>query len=109
MIQRLQRNILGAAFAAAAPAIPIWQAGLGDDDNFGRFLVAVLDPIGGFGKFLVVLAALTIVAPCALTMYSLGLSLMNISPIFAKVPRYIYMIIATAMRVHTNYPTQQYN
>ncbi|THV05199.1 cytosine-purine permease [Dendrothele bispora CBS 962.96] len=99
-------NILGAAFAAAAPAIPVWQAGLGDDDNFGRFLVAVLDPIGGFGKFLVVLAALTIIAPCALTMYSLGLSLMNISPIFTKVPRYIYMIIATAMRVHTNYPTQ---
>ncbi|KAF5320657.1 hypothetical protein D9758_018219 [Tetrapyrgos nigripes] len=90
-------HILGAAFAAAAPAVPAWEAGLGGGDDFGRFLVAILEPIGGFGKFLVVVGALTVTAPCALTMYSFGVSLMNVSPIFAKVPRYVYMIIATAI------------
>ncbi|KAK7449207.1 hypothetical protein VKT23_013352 [Stygiomarasmius scandens] len=90
-------HILGAVFAAAAPAVPTWEAGLGDGDNFGRFLVAILEPLGGFGKFLVVVGALTMTAPCALTMYSFGVSLMSVSPIFARVPRYIYMVVTTAV------------
>lgn len=65
-------HIIGAAFASAAPAIPSWETGLGDGEDFGRFLVAILEPIGNFGKFLVVLGALTVTAPCAITMYSFG-------------------------------------
>ncbi|KAJ3982110.1 cytosine-purine permease [Lentinula detonsa] len=90
-------HVIGAAFASAAPAIPSWETGLGDGEDFGRFLVAILDPIGNFGKFLVVLGALTVTAPCAITMYSFGVSLMSISPVFAKVPRYIYSLICTAI------------
>ncbi|GAW02360.1 tyrosinase [Lentinula edodes] len=90
-------HIIGAAFASAAPAIPSWETGLGDGEDFGRFLVAILEPIGNFGKFLVVLGALTVTAPCAITMYSFGVSLMSISPMFAKVPRYIYSLICTAI------------
>ncbi len=65
-------HLIGAAFAATAPAVPSWAAGLGDGENFGQFLIAILEPIGGFGKFLVVLGALTVTAPCALDMYSFG-------------------------------------
>ncbi|KAJ3814854.1 cytosine-purine permease [Lentinula lateritia] len=90
-------HIIGAAFASAAPAIPSWETGLGDGEDFGRFLVVILEPIGNFGKFLVVLGALTVTAPCAITMYSFGVSLMSISPMFAKVPRYIYSLICTAI------------
>ncbi|KAJ3767560.1 cytosine-purine permease [Lentinula raphanica] len=90
-------HIIGAAFASAAPAIPAWETGLGDGEDFGRFLVAILEPIGNFGKFLVVLGALTVTAPCAITMYSFGVSLMSISPVFARVPRYIYSLICTAI------------
>ncbi|KAF9064312.1 purine-cytosine permease [Rhodocollybia butyracea] len=92
-------HIIGAAFAAAAPAIPAWSTALNADggNDFGSFLVAILEPVGGFGKFLVVLGALTVTAPCAITMYSFGVSLMSISPIFVRVPRYIYSLICTAI------------
>ncbi|KAE9386899.1 hypothetical protein BT96DRAFT_1005630 [Gymnopus androsaceus JB14] len=46
-------HILSAAFSAAAPAVSSWETGLGDGEDFGRFLVAILEPIGGFGKFIV--------------------------------------------------------
>ncbi|THU86280.1 hypothetical protein K435DRAFT_369131 [Dendrothele bispora CBS 962.96] len=90
-------HILGLSFSATAPFVPSWSSALGSGDDFGTFVVAILEPLGGFGKFLVVLGALTVTAPCALTMYSFGVSLMNVSPVFAKVPRYIYMVVATAI------------
>ncbi|KIK55962.1 hypothetical protein GYMLUDRAFT_174938 [Collybiopsis luxurians FD-317 M1] len=96
-VRQFVGHIIGAAFAAAAPAIPVWEAGLGDGEDFGRFLVSILEPVGGFGKFLVVVGALTVTAPCAITMYSFGVSLMSISPWFAMVPRYIYSLICTAI------------
>ncbi|KAF9260611.1 cytosine-purine permease [Marasmius fiardii PR-910] len=90
-------HIIGAALAAAAPAVPAWQAGLEDGQNFGNFLAVVLDPVGGFGKFLVVIATLTLPAQSATSMYSFGVSFMSVSFIFTKIPRYVYSVIATAV------------
>ncbi|KAF5344051.1 hypothetical protein D9757_013888 [Collybiopsis confluens] len=93
-------HIIGAAFAAAAPAIPSWEAGLGDGGDFGHFLAAILEPVGGFGKFLIVVGALTVTAPCPGEREFInfqGVSLMSISPWLARVPRYIYSLICTAI------------
>ncbi|KAJ8077535.1 hypothetical protein PM082_001966 [Marasmius tenuissimus] len=90
-------HIIGAALAAAAPAVPSWSAGLEDGKSFGSFIAAVLEPVGGFGKFLVVVATLTLPAQSAVTMYSFGVSLMSVSRIFTKIPRYVYSVIATAI------------
>ena len=64
--------MLGAAFAAKAPAIPSWETGFESGSNVGGLLYAVISPTKGFGKFLVVLVALSIPSACAPTMYTFG-------------------------------------
>ncbi|KAJ7669418.1 purine-cytosine permease [Mycena polygramma] len=90
-------HLVGAAFAAAAPGVPSWAAGYKHGNDIGGLLSAVLEPCGDFGKFLMVLMALAISAVTAPTMYSFGFSLMNVSNVFTKVPRYVYAIIATGI------------
>lgn len=89
--------MLGVAFAASARSTPSWEAGSQNGNNFGGLVSAILAPTGGFGKFLTVTLALTMPSACAPTMYSFGTSLMAISPFFAKVPRYVYLIISEFM------------
>ncbi|KAG6916943.1 hypothetical protein DXG01_004630 [Tephrocybe rancida] len=91
---------LGAAFAAMAPAVPSWSAGFNHGENIGGLISAVLSPAGGFGKFLVVLIALSIPSACAPTMYTFGTSFMTIVPVFARVPRYVFAIISEAICYH---------
>ncbi|KAJ6469376.1 cytosine-purine permease [Mycena sanguinolenta] len=92
-------QLVGTAFAAAAPSVPSWAAGYDGGNDLGGLVSAVLEPAGGFGKFLVVLMALGISASNAPNMYSFGISLMNVSTIFAKVPRYVYAIVATGISI----------
>ena len=63
--------------------------------DFGRSFL----PPEAFGKFLIVLVALSIPSASAPGMYTLGTSFMTIAPIFQKVPRYIYPIFSEAMSV----------
>ncbi|KAJ7429410.1 hypothetical protein B0H11DRAFT_1768147 [Mycena galericulata] len=90
-------HVLGAAFAAAAPGVPSWDAGYDGGNDLGGLVSAVLQPCGGFGKCLLVLMVISTVAVNAPTMYSFGVSLMNISTVFARIPRYVFAIVATAM------------
>ena len=90
-------HMLGAAFAAAAPAVPAWNAGFDNGNSVGGLLAAVLAPAGGFGKFLTVLIALFIPSACAPTMYTFASSFMTIHAWFARIPRYVYAFISTAM------------
>lgn len=70
--------------------------------NGGDLLVAVLKPLGGFGSFLLVLLALSIVANNVPNAYSLGLSIQVLGKSFQRVSRaiwtlfgaLIYMLIA---------------
>ncbi|THH07037.1 hypothetical protein EW145_g3664 [Phellinidium pouzarii] len=92
-------HLIGAAFACAAPSVPVWSAGYEDGNNVGGLLEAVLSSAGGFGKFLTVLVALSIPSACAPTMYSFGMSFMNVAPFFAKVPRNVYAIVSTVILI----------
>ncbi|GLB39366.1 putative permease for cytosine/purines, uracil, thiamine, allantoin [Lyophyllum shimeji] len=92
-------HMLGAAFAAMAPAVPSWQAGFKDGSNVGGLIAAVLSPAGGFGKFLMVLISLSIPSACAPTMYTFGTSFMSVAPLFARVPRYVFAIISAAILI----------
>lgn len=64
--------MIGAAFAAAAPGVPAWAAGFDNGNNAGGLVMAVLAPAGGFGKFMLVLIALSTTGACAPTMYTFG-------------------------------------
>jgi purine-cytosine permease-like protein len=66
--------MLGAAFAAAAPGVPLWKSGFSDGNNVGGLTSAILAPTDGLGKFLVVLLALSVSSACAPTMYTFGMS-----------------------------------
>ncbi|KZT70408.1 hypothetical protein DAEQUDRAFT_782651 [Daedalea quercina L-15889] len=101
LIASITGHMLGAAFAAVALSgtNPVWQAGFDDGNNVGGLFEAILSPTGGFGKFMTALCALTIPSACAPTVYTFSSSLMTVSYFFAKVPRYIYAIIATAILI----------
>ncbi|KAJ7096042.1 cytosine-purine permease [Mycena epipterygia] len=96
-VPSLLLHVVGAAFAAAAPGVPSWKAGYNGGNDLGGLVSAVLEPCGWFGKFLVAVMALAIAAPSAPTLYSFGISLMNVHSVFAKVPRYVFAIIGTVI------------
>ena len=62
-------------------------------------MYGVLSPLGGFGKFLTVLVALSVSCACAPTMYTFSTSLMSVAHWFTLVPRWVYIIICEAMCV----------
>lgn len=65
-------HFLGAAFAAAAIGIPRWEEGFDGGNDIGGLIFAILEPLGGFGKFLTVIMALSVPSACAPTMYTFG-------------------------------------
>jgi len=92
-------DMMGAAFAAAAPGVQSWSTGFQDGNDMGGLIAAVLAPAGGFGKFLLVLLAVSTSAACAPNLYSFANSFMAITPIFARVPRYVFTVISTAILI----------
>jgi hypothetical protein len=108
-------NALGAILGAFAPTVPSWQDGLGSNGNdFGGLIAAILAPADKFGDFLMVICFISLASSGAILLYSfgehavisvidkrlmrlLGLSFMCVSSKFAKVPRYLYSFVGTAM------------
>ncbi|KAE9393074.1 hypothetical protein BT96DRAFT_959164 [Gymnopus androsaceus JB14] len=90
-------NALGAVLGAVAPAVPSWQDSLGTDgNNFGGLIATILAPVGGFGKFLMVVCFVSLASTGAILLYSFG-DFMCVSTKFAKVPRYLYSVVGTAI------------
>jgi NCS1 nucleoside transporter family len=65
----------------------------------GSLLAAVATPLGGFGKFLVALLALSVIANNIPNDYSLGLSMQVVGKWFQRVPRYIWTLIGAVVYV----------
>ncbi|KDQ60052.1 hypothetical protein JAAARDRAFT_32429 [Jaapia argillacea MUCL 33604] len=92
-------HMIGAAFAAAAPSVPSWTTGLGNGNDVGGLIAAILSPAGNFGKFLTAILALSIPSACAPTMYTFSTSFMTVAPFFARIPRYVFIIISEAVLI----------
>ncbi|KAI0657590.1 permease for cytosine/purines, uracil, thiamine, allantoin-domain-containing protein [Cubamyces menziesii] len=84
---------------AAMSSVPAWGAGLGDGNDVGGLVAAVLAPTGGFGKFLLVLLSLTAPSACAPSMYTVCTSFMTVHRSFARVPRFVIAIVSTAVLI----------
>ncbi|KAH9829590.1 permease for cytosine/purines, uracil, thiamine, allantoin-domain-containing protein [Rhodofomes roseus] len=97
LLSSMPAHMLGAAFTAGAAFNPSWKAGLGNGNDIGGLIAAVLEPAGGFGKFLVVLLALTTPSQCAPSMYTACNSFMTLAPTFARIPRFFLAIASTAI------------
>src|SRR5215469_3053397 len=90
---------LGMAFTTGIVNVPAWKAAFGSTGDVGGLLSAVVSPLGGFGKFLLVLLALSIVANNIPNDYSLGLSVQVFGKAFQKVKRYIWTLIGAVIYI----------
>lgn len=90
--------VLGAAIGGAVPNIPSWQEAY-DRDSAGGVLAAMLSPAGGFGKFIVVVLAFSIIGNIAASLYSISLNFQILLPrvLVAHVPRALFAIVITAV------------
>jgi purine-cytosine permease-like protein len=90
--------ILGAAIGGAIPTDESWQTAW-NGYGIGGVLAEMLEPAGGFGKFVLVVLALSVVGNMLLSYYSVALCLQTLVPVFTKVPRFIFIIVTLAIMV----------
>ncbi|KAK4064391.1 hypothetical protein Trihar35433_7908 [Trichoderma harzianum] len=88
--------VLGAAVAGAMPNNPEWQTAF-DEYSAGGVLAAMLAPAGNFGKFIVVVLALTLLGNTCGTFYAITLNFQTLAPWLFKVPRYLFAIVITGI------------
>lgn len=88
--------LAGAAFALSSLDIPDWSDAL-YTSNGALFNLIMSNKTGGFGKFITVLLGLSVFGNAAASIYSFGLSMQAIVPIFRHVPRFIFTIIVAAI------------
>jgi NCS1 nucleoside transporter family len=79
-------------------AVPAWQTAF-NNGSVGGLLSAVVSPLGGFGKLILALIALSIVANNIPNDYSLGLSVQVFGHAFQRVPRYVWTLIGAVLYV----------
>lgn len=90
--------ILGSAMGGAVPMVPGWADAYAAYGAGGVF-AAMLAPVGGFGKFVLVLLALSVLGQLAISMYSIALNLQMVLPIFTKVPRYLFIVVVSVVMI----------
>ncbi len=91
-------ELLGAAAYTGTYTNQQWSHAY-EIDNVGGLLGATLSSLGGFGKFLLILFALSTIACNIPNIYSLSLSAQVVAPIFKRIPRILYTVIGTAIYI----------
>ena len=90
--------MLGAAFSTVAQGIPSWKKAYDESYSPGELLDLVLaGHVGNFGKFIVVLFALSSLGVVVPASYSFGIACQTFLPVLANLPRFIFSVIALAI------------
>ncbi|KAK1687561.1 NCS1 nucleoside transporter [Colletotrichum godetiae] len=97
MLPTVPLMTLGSAIGGAITNVPEWQEGY-DKTLVGGVLAAMLSSAGGFGKFVVVILAFTLLGNVSGTLYAIMSRNRNV-PWLVLVPRYIFAIIVTAIMI----------
>ncbi|KAL3492008.1 permease for cytosine/purines, uracil, thiamine, allantoin-domain-containing protein [Aspergillus germanicus] len=91
--------MLGAAIGGSIGAIPAWGAAYGQG-GLGAVLGEILvDKVGGFGRFLLVILGFSIVTTSARDMYSMSLFTVAVVPWLRRVPRVIILFGAAGVMI----------
>lgn len=90
--------VLGAAIGGAVPNVPAWTSAY-DALGIGGVLYEMLTPAGGFGDFIVVLLALSMIGNIAISMYSVALNLQMLLPFFVRVHRFFFIVATFAVMI----------
>lgn len=88
--------VLGAAIGGATTTNEVWLEYY-QTYSVGGALQAMLLPVGGFGRFVAVLLAFSVIGNLAATMYAISLNFQMLVPLFIRVPRFVFSIIYTAV------------
>ncbi|CAF2843236.1 unnamed protein product [Rotaria sp. Silwood2] len=98
LLSMIPIQLLGAATYTGTYTSEKWNRAY-EKNNVGGLLGASLSSLGGFGKFLLILFALSTIACNIPNIYSLSLSAQVIAPIFKRIPRFLYTVIGTALYI----------
>jgi purine-cytosine permease-like protein len=90
--------ILGAAIGGAVPNVPAWNMAY-HVTGVGGIMHEMLAPAGGFGKFVLVILAFSVIGNVAISMYSVALNLQMLLPFFAKVHRFLFVLVTMALMI----------
>lgn len=91
--------ILGAAIGGALPSHPAWQSAYATS-SVGGVMGAMLSPLNGFGSFLLVVLALSILANVIGTVYALSLNLQSLLMVVKlRIPRVACALVLTIVIV----------
>lgn len=90
--------ILGAAIGGAVPNVPEWDSAYAASST-GGVVVTMLTPASGFGKFVAVILALSVIGNIGITMYSISLNIQMFLPVLTRFPRPIFSLLTTAILI----------
>jgi purine-cytosine permease-like protein len=88
--------VLGAAIGGAVGNVPSWSDA-NTANSVGGVLAAMLEPAGGFGKFVIVLIGLSPLGNTSASLYSVSLNLQMMVPMFTRIPRALFSIVVAAI------------
>jgi purine-cytosine permease-like protein len=80
------------------PNVPHWHAAY-LRTGIGGVMSEMLTPAGGFGRFVLVLLALSVIGNIAVSMYSVALCLQMLVPFFARVHRFVFIVVTMAVMI----------
>ena len=89
--------VFGAAIGGAVPNVPSWTAANESYSVGGVITTMLSERAGGFGKFIAVLLAFSLIGNIAASMYSVSLNFQMLIPSLVNVPRVLFSIITTAI------------
>ena len=95
--------VLGAAIGGAIPIVPEWSTAF-DAGMTGGVFLEMMNDVGGFGKFIAVIIAFTPLGNLAGTLYSISIQLQVLTPIFYRIPRYLFSVVITAIIIAVAIP-----
>ncbi|KAH7870293.1 permease for cytosine/purines, uracil, thiamine, allantoin-domain-containing protein [Lentinula edodes] len=92
-------EILGAAAMSTFNQKTTWADAYAENSVGGLLGAGLAGPMGGFGSFLLVIMALSIIATNIPAMYSLALTFQNIHPYAQAIPRIFIVIIGSVVYI----------
>ncbi|EPE06276.1 purine-cytosine permease fcy22 [Ophiostoma piceae UAMH 11346] len=87
--------VLGAAIGGAMPQIPAWADAYSTHGTGGVLGVILIARLGDFGRFILVILGMSVLATCARDIYSVSFNIICIVPWLRRVPRVVLAIVAT--------------
>ena len=93
----------GAAMGSSIGSIPEFDAAYAANGG-GGVAVEMLSSAGGFGKFVAVVLAFSVLGNMAGTMYAKSVQFQALLPFFTRIPRYVFSILITGVVIGVAIP-----